>query len=520
MKPERQHSTGLHKLFGLIDFSSLKVRLWLYFVLFTVILVAAIWLLVIFFLNNFYEDMKYRETLRIVANIENMLHQDEPISAVRDHVTSIYNTSGIYIQIESLAGEPLVIPLVRYNISGTPPDENDTIVGYVPEESPGSYYPTIYRNEIENLKDQLAESGEYEFAKKTLEPKTERKTLEYAAFLNTSYSGTESYESDWLLFFVFSPLYPQESTSQILTEQLKYVTVIAVLFAALLGFYLARMITRPFGVISKRAKELAAGSYGISFPVTNYTEIMQLANTLSMVSNELDATRKMQRDIIANVSHDLKTPLTMIRSYAEMVRDISGDDRIKRIGHLQVIIEETDRLNAMIAELLDISRLQAGEITLRISSFSLKELIFSTISAYQEFVEQEGYKLTFRSAGEGMVLADETRIKQALDNLISNALKYGGKEKIVEIIMEEANGLVRVEVTDHGVGIPKRELKHVWDRYYQSSTHHQRSDSTGLGLSIVKEILLLHGARFGAESTVRRGSTFWFEIPVVGSKAT
>jgi signal transduction histidine kinase len=207
----------------------------------------------------------------------------------------------------------------------------------------------------------------------------------------------------------------------------------------------------------------------------------------------------------------------MIRSYAEMIGDLSGDNPKKRAAHLQVIMEETDRLNAMIAELLDISKLQSGELPLNTTFFSLNELIVSSINAYKAYVEQDGYRLTFKSEGEGVVRADETRIKQALDNLISNALKYGGKDKTVEILMKEQEDFVRVEVTDHGQGIPKRELKHVWERYYQSSTHHSRTDSTGLGLSIVKEIMVLHGAKFGVVSAVRQGSTFWFEIPFDGA---
>jgi len=223
----------------------------------------------------------------------------------------------------------------------------------------------------------------------------------------------------------------------------------------------------------------------------------------------------MQRDIIANVSHDLKTPLTMIRSYAEMIGDLSGDNPEKRNEHLQVIMEETDRLSVMIAELLDISKLQSGQLSVKHADFSLSELIQSTIAAYSAFVEQDGYELMFTGKGEGVVHADEMRIKQVLDNLISNALKYSGKNKKVEIRMAEKEDYIRVEVTDHGVGISRRDLKHIWERYYQSSTHHSRNDSTGLGLSIVKEILVLHDAKFGVDSIVRKGSTFWFEIPKV-----
>jgi len=275
------------------------------------------------------------------------------------------------------------------------------------------------------------------------------------------------------------------------------------------------MITKPLEAITERAEELAAGNYGIDFPVTHYTEIMRLADTLSATSSELAETRMMQRDIIANVSHDLKTPLTMIRSYAEMIGDLSGDNPEKRNEHLQVIMEETDRLSVMIAELLDISKLQSGQLSVKREDFSMCELINSTISTYSAFAEQEGYELSFTCMGQGVVHADEMRIKQVLDNLISNALKYSGKNKKVEIRMEEASEHIRVEVSDNGVGIPKRELRHIWERYYSSSAHHSRNDSTGLGLSIVKEILVLHDAKYGVDSVVRKGSTFWFEIPKV-----
>jgi len=405
-----------------------------------------------------------------------------------------------------------VIPLVSF--AATPPatDAAGNPVEELPGDRPGQFYPTVYRGEIDNLKALLIESGEDSFSRQTLEPDTERKTLEYAVFLETP---AETEAPDRLILYAFSPLYPQESTSQIFMDQLRYVTIIAVLLSILLGFYLSRMITKPLESITERAEELAAGNYGIDFPVAHYTEIMRLADTLSSTSAELAETRTMQRDIIANVSHDLKTPLTMIRSYAEMIGDLSGDDPEKRAEHLQVIMEETERLSVMIAELLDISKLQSGQLSEKRTDFSLSELIHSTIDAYSAFVEQDGYELAFTGVGDGNIHADEMRIKQVLDNLISNALKYSGKNKKVEIRMTEVNEHVRVEVTDHGVGIPKRDLRHIWERYYSSSTHHSRNDSTGLGLSIVKEILVMHDAKFGVDSIVRKGSTFWFEIPMV-----
>ena len=517
MKPDAGDSANtFKKLRAFLDPGSLKIRLWGYFGLFAVILVLMLWILQVAFVNFYYEGIKMRETQRIVTNIEGQFQRDEPITSIRSYVTSIYRQSGIFIQIEPVYGTPLVIPLV--NFAGAPPqtDAAGNPIEELPGERPGLFYPTVYRGEIDNLKALLIESGEASFSRQTLEPDTERKTLEFAVFLETP---AETEAPDQLILYAFSPLYPQESTSQIFTDQLRYVTVIAVLLSIILGFYLSRMITKPLEAITARAEELAAGNYGIDFPVAHYTEIIRLADTLSTTSSELAETRMMQRDIIANVSHDLKTPLTMIRSYAEMIGDLSGDNPEKRTEHLQVIMEETDRLSGMIAELLDISKLQSGQLSVKRSDFSMCELIRSTIAAYSPFAEQDGYELTFHCNGPGSVHADETRIKQVLDNLISNALKYSGKNKKVELRMTEKEDYVRVEVTDHGVGIPRRDLKHIWERYYSSSTHHSRNDSTGLGLSIVKEILVLHDAKYGVDSVLRRGSTFWFEIPSLEKSA-
>jgi len=500
----------VQKLRSFFDPGSLKIRLWGYFGLFAVILVLMLWILQVVFVNFYYEGIKLRETQRIVLNIEGQFQRDEPISSIRTYVTSIYRQSGIYIQIEPVGGSPLVIPLVNFAAAPPQTDAAGNPIEELPGERPGLFYPSVYRGEIDNLKALLIESGENSFSRQTLEPDTERKTLEYAVFLETP---AETEAPDRLILYAFSPLYPQESTSQIFMDQLRYVTIIAVLLSVVLGFYLSRIITRPLEEITIRAEELATGNYGIEFPAAHYTEIMRLADTLSATSAELAETRNMQRDIIANVSHDLKTPLTMIRSYAEMIGDLSGDNPEKRTEHLQVIMEETERLSVMIAELLDISKLQSGQLSVKRTEFSLNELILSTITAYSAVVEQDGYEFFFKGDGEGVVNADEMRIKQVLDNLISNALKYSGKNKNVEILMAEKDGYIRVEVTDHGVGISKRDLKHIWDRYYQSSAHHSRTDSTGLGLSIVKEILELHYAKFGVDSTVRKGSTFWFEIP-------
>ncbi|MDR1068196.1 MAG: HAMP domain-containing histidine kinase, partial [Clostridiales Family XIII bacterium] len=302
------------------------------------------------------------------------------------------------------------------------------------------------------------------------------------------------------------------STVEILSVQLFYILIITLILAFIISLYLSNRITTPLSRITESARRLSRGEYGVVFEGAHYSEIIELADTLTYTSMELAKTDTMQKDVIANVSHDLRTPLTMVISYAEMIRDLSGNDPEKRTEHLQVIIDEAQRLNSLVSDLLEVSRMQSGDINIEKTEFSLKDAIGTMLQSYAGFVEQEGYKLIFISRGEGVVVADEARIKQVIANLVSNAFKYCGLDRTVEVRMLDKDDCVRCEVSDHGIGIPKRDLRHIWERYYKASTNYQRSTSSGLGLSIVKEILLIHGANFGVESALRKGSTFWFEI--------
>lgn len=219
---------------------------------------------------------------------------------------------------------------------------------------------------------------------------------------------------------------------------------------------------------------MGKGNYGIKFKGGHYTEIRELADTLTEASRELEKTDMYQKDLIANVSHDLRTPLTMIRSYAEMIRDLSGDIPEKRDAHLQVIIDETDRLNVLVNDMLNMSRMQSRKIELEYSNFDLRATAQSLLASYDILTEQEGYTIQFNAPAPIIVNGDEARIKQVLSNLINNAVKYCGEDKVIIINLKKSGKKMRCEVIDHGAGIAPDEINHVWERYYKSSTHHVR----------------------------------------------
>ncbi|MBR5740846.1 MAG: HAMP domain-containing histidine kinase, partial [Firmicutes bacterium] len=245
-------------------------------------------------------------------------------------------------------------------------------------------------------------------------------------------------------------------------------------------------------------------------------EVNKLAETLNTAAYEMAQADNRQKDLIANVSHDLKTPLTLIRSYAEMIRDLSGDDPVKRNANLGVIMDESDRMSNLISDMSKVSKMSRHETKLDMEYFDLVQLTEEALASYQIYVTRDDYEFEFNSPGEAPVYADRDSIAQVLTNLISNAIKYGGEDKKVIINIRKVGKTFRVEVSDHGPGIKQEEIPHVWDRYYKASSNYVRpTKGSGLGLSIVKEILTLHKAEFGVVSQEGEGSTFWFELDMM-----
>ena len=227
---------------------------------------------------------------------------------------------------------------------------------------------------------------------------------------------------------------------------------------------------------------------------------------------ELAKTEKFQRELLANISHDLRTPLTMIIAYAEIMRDLPGENTPENV---QVVIDESKRLTALVNDMLDVSKLQAGVLTLDRKEYDLTESIRSVLDRFAKLTEQDGYTIQFEYQEHVLVEADEYKINQVVYNLINNAINYTGENRTVWVRQIQLGGIVRIEVIDSGIGIEKAELPYVWERYYKVDKTHKRAVmGTGLGLSIVKNILKLHDANYGVNSEVGQGSVFWFELRV------
>ena len=467
--------------------------MWTYFILFAVLILGLVWLLQVYFLDAFYENMKLKETDKIARYLSQQYAECETLDEFAQIMTDTLTDSDTYAKVETGDGVILIEPL------GTALNNS-----------------TFYQSETISMRTRLKE-GDFPSLSDVVTGTRGTKTMTYACYLDKPETGDLQADTrNTILLYLFSPLFPVRTTVSILRTQLTYITLIALLLALSMAIYLSIRISRPIQDITDSAAKMGAGDYGVQFHGGHYTEIDELADTLTQASRELEKTDMYQKDLIANVSHDLKTPLTMIKSYAEMIRDLSGDDPAKRDQHLNVIMEEADRLNILVNDMLTMSKMQQRVIELDKTVFNITATLITLLTSYEILSEQEGYKFIFNNPGPLLIEGDEARIQQVLSNLINNAVKYCGEDKEVIIVLKKSGRRIRCEVTDHGQGIAPDELSHVWEKYYKSSTHHVRpTEGSGLGLSIVKEILTLHKAKYGVTSKVGKGSTFWFEVDQV-----
>ncbi len=296
------------------------------------------------------------------------------------------------------------------------------------------------------------------------------------------------------------------------------VGVIVLLIATMITYSISQKLSDGISNLSSTAVRFSKGDFNVKFVNAEYKELAALSDTLNSVRDEIKKSGDFQRELLANVSHDLKTPLTMIKAYALMIREISGDDPEKRDKHLQVIIDESDRLTGLVNDVLNVSKVSSNLEELNFKVFNLTEFLYGIINKFGYLQETQGYNFMIDIDANLYTRADEEKIGQVIYNLLGNAVNYTGEDKTVYIslkkdILEER---IKFTVRDTGKGISKEDLPEIWNRYYRVKENHSRPvKGTGLGLNIVKIILENHKFDFGVDSTVGKGSSFWVDFPAV-----
>lgn len=305
-------------------------------------------------------------------------------------------------------------------------------------------------------------------------------------------------------------LTPVNATINTLRYEFYFIAIFMVGISIVLAFVLAEKLSRPIVNINEKAKYLSKGNYSLKIEENSFLEVKELSETLSVASKELSKVEELRKELISNISHDLRTPLGLIYNYAEMMRDFPNEITDTE---LKVIVDESKRLSTLVDDLLDISQMESGTIKLNKTYFSLTKIIEETIFRVCKLVENEGYKIEFENDFDCIIYADPVKIQQVIYNLLNNAIHYTGEEKHIKILQKINHTSVVVEFIDTGVGIEAEYLPHIWERYYKVDKIHKRAVmGTGLGLSIVKNIMDMHEGKYGVNSEVGQGSCFWIEI--------
>ncbi len=440
-----------------------------YLIIFSTTILIALWFFQILFLRVFYERYQVKSMQKISKKI-------------------LKNNDDILTNLETIAYE------------------NDMCIEFVSENEAFSFNTKMPTCILEG-NSSLVQNYKY-------------KLLKLNGDINTLKLVNKEYEVKGLLtlvkkdnnyIYLYANLEDVNATSIVLRNQLIYLTLIAILLSCLLALYISKKLTKPIIAITQKAKNL--GNRNIEFTKSGIREIDELSDTLNYANEEILKIDELRRDLMANVSHDLKTPLTMIKAYAEMIRDISYKDKEKRNEHLAIIIDETDRLNTLVNDILLLSKAQAEVENLNIEEYDLIKEINSILKKYTIIKETEDYKITLSAPRKVKIKADKNKLNQVIYNLINNAINYTGKNKDVYIKVTSKKDSFLIEVKDSGKGIKKEDQQHIWDKYYKNEKNHQRNViGTGLGLSIVKAILEQHKFVYGVKSQKNKGTTFYFEI--------
>ena len=246
--------------------------------------------------------------------------------------------------------------------------------------------------------------------------------------------------------------------------QLMYITLIVIVLATMIAILLSKYISKPISKLNSTAKLMAAGNYDVVFEGNGYLEVNELNKTLNNTVSELKKTETLRRELMANVSHDLRTPLTMIMGYAEMMRDIPGENSPE---NLKIIIDEVDRLNVLVNDMLDLSKLSANTAVMHPQIFCVTDNLIEIVDTIQKFNENQGTNIKLQYDQNVEVCADESKIEQVICNFIYNAINYSSPSSLIRVVQEVNGDVVRISVIDEGIGIKEEDLKVIWERYYR-----------------------------------------------------
>lgn len=450
-------------------FKGIRFQTWLIFTLFASMILLFLWVLQVNLVAPYYRSSKINTVQEIADRVETMLYNDESLSSieqtVRDNALclSIVDNNSNYTNFNGI-GSSCFITSSDFSFP--------------------KFYIDIVNSDSKDA-NFFIDNGE--------------EMIVYGRQISPHLGN--------FILLINARVTPESAGFALILNQFVILTIIVLIIATIASLIIARTYSEPFIALTNSARKLAEGNLDVYFDNTHsmYNEVNDLADSLNYATNKLKKIDELRLDLIANVSHDIKTPLTMIMTYAEMISDFSKDDEALLMEHLKVIRSEADYLDRLVEDILELSVLQSGNLLLNLSDINLNDLITQTIAHFNVDIK-------FYYDAEYIVHADDIKITQVLHNFITNAIKHS-KAKLIEVEIKRHKDKVRVSVIDNGQGIEEENLENIWERYYKiDKNFHRDISSSGLGLSISKGIIDAHNEIIGVNSKLNEGSEFFFEL--------
>lgn len=417
---------------------------------------VVIYIFQVFFIDDFYKANKIKEMNEITENIKNSIYNNTLVETLKD--VSVSNEFCIRIDTNSHA-------LTGYG------ENNVCALKYLNDVQ----INIMYRETADNGGSKLYEN--YNFKQSGINKND--------IFIKTQiidYFGTD------MLIMVSSFAQPLTPMIKTIESQFIFIVIVTVLITLLIAYLLSKIIIKPIVDMNNEAMKIVEGKYDSSNIKTSAKEVNDLNETLNKAQELIKVSDKARKELLSNVSHDLRTPLTMIAGYGEMMKDFKDEVNDE---NLDIIINEAHRLSDLVNDLLDLSKSELGELKLNLEETDIDKLIDEVAKQYEGYLKQHNINFIYSSKTNAKVMTDKKRLMQVLYNFINNAMNYNDKdERLIKLQAEDKDEMIEISVYDNGNGISKEDIDKIWDRYYKVDKEHKRQmNGSGIGLSLCKAIL-------------------------------
>lgn len=488
--------------------------------------IAVCWAMNLFLLPGFYENSKKKQMDQVYSQVAELFEKNEwgTISSgqqdeVYDSMDKISANSGVSLYIMEIkvsvdSGMVSEISYVYPSMSARTQELNrNKLSKYVMFKQLGNVFDENYQ--------MLKKTDQYELFK-VYDERMDSNYIELVGGVNGDY---------WV--YVRSNYQSIRESAAISNEFLTYVGIVVIVLCILIMVFVSNRYTKPILTLARLAQKMEELNFNVRYEENRKDEIGVLGHSMNSLSDKLQETiselktannelqldlqrrseqEKMRQEFLANVSHELKTPIALIQGYAEGLQENVNDDPESRNFYCEVIVDEADKMNKMVKKLLSLNQLEFGNGQIHLEHFDVQEIVKSVIASSDILFKQKGITLSFNEKEPVFVWADEYMTEEVVMNYVSNAVNHISGERIIEIRIESVEGRVRVSVFNTGEKIPEEELDKIWDKFYKVDKARTREyGGNGIGLSIVKAIMEAHNQGYGVRN-YDNGVEFWFEL--------